>query len=361
MSASIALEQLNYERPSYKKLVDLLDQLKSALSSGHINHDHCAKIASSLIIWSSKLPLKDATYIDACMSATQFYLDRIILNLEDDLSLVDQYFYHAHLNQFRLLDWVVKAGSLDCLEYCFELLATGYAHGFISKEEYRHVVMSHPKEQYSILHELIIMGNLAKLKCYFSAVAALGEKGLITYQDYLGLFRCNNTANFSAMHQAINGPSFAVSQFLLEIVAATLNAQDEYLLLSSRADAPCSPRRANDKYKFNVINRQLQQQKGLLSEVICLQNSETPAVLPKLFDPSSTRATVRWATRLNALVSSTATQEALLVPMSPPASPPGFFRELRPLSPEQPVLPELVYMMSEEEIKTWVPSSMRSR
>ena len=357
------LHQLGGFCPTYSGLVALTDKLRSHLDSGSFDHLQCMKIATTLVSWASVHSLNHQTYTNKCLTEANLYIEFIISHVDASLSIIDDVFYHTQWNKFRLLDIVLKVCSLERFNYCFELLAKGYTEGVLSKEVYVHIVTQHLRPQYSLLHELILLGDPAKFKVYIETIAKLGEQGLLSYQEYLHLFRFENVPRFSVAAQAINGPSYEICQFVLDVFSVTLNPLDHYLLLASPPPRRIDPRRGQDKDGCDQANRLLYQQRLSLLNTLNIKFYEKRSVLYNSFNPFSERCVEQWATPLRILVSQGCVRHQTTISrFSPPVSPVSLFQP-SPTSPCASPDSQVSLTgtpMTPKKMNEWLPSSMRS-
>lgn len=327
---------LNHERPVFSDLLSLVGELRVSLDAGFFDHEQCVKIALTLLYWSVMPPLARSDYRMLCTSEAIAYLEYPLSHVEVSLALIEHLFYRTQFNGFRLLDGVLKACTPERLNRCFELLEEGYVAGQLSKEAYIHTLTGHFREKHSLLHELILLGDVTKFKLYVEALANLAEQGLLSYQDFLQVFRYENTARYTAAAQAINGPSYAIFQLTLAIFSATLNPADHYRFISSRANMPRSPRRHNDK-SFHVQGNHLisQQRQALFNG---FSADDKYAVVNQWFDPTSKRRLEQWLIPLRDVLHSHCFNSAV-ARFSPPVSPVGIFKH-SPSFDEEAMSPE---------------------
>ena len=328
--------QLNHERPVFSDLLSLVGELRVRLNAGFFDHEQCVKIALTLLYWSAMQPLASSEYRALCTSEAIAYLEYPLSHIEVPLVLIENLFYRTQFNGFRLLDGVLKACTPERLKGCFELLEEGYAAGYLSQEAYVHTLTGHFRDKHSLLHELILLGDVTKFKLYVEALANLAEQGLLSYQDFLQVFYFENTARYTAAAQAINGPSYGIFQLTLAIFSATLNPVDYYRFISLRAHMPRSPRRHNDKSFHAQGNHLLTEQRQALFNRMSAHDKY--AVLNQCFDPTSDRRLEQWLIPLREVLHLQRFIPAV-ARFSPPVSPVSFFRH-SPSSNEEPMSPE---------------------
>ncbi len=327
---------LHHERPGFSDLLSLVGELRVPLSAGLFDLEQCVKIALTLLYWSAMPPMAAPEYRSLCTTEAIAYLEYPLSHIEVSLELIETLFYRTQFNGFRLLDGVLKACTPARLQRCFELLEEGYAAGCLSQEAYVHILTGHFRDKHSLLHELILLGDVTKFKLYVEALANLAEQGLLSYQDFMQVFLFENTARFTAAAQAINGPSYAIFQMTLAIFSVTLNPVDHYRLISSREHMPRAPRRHNDKIFHAKGNHLISVQRQVLFNGFSANDKY--AVLNECFDPTSHRRLEHWLIPLREVLRSSSLNQAI-PRFSPPVSPVGFFR-LTPTVDEESMSPE---------------------
>ena len=350
--------------PDHANLIELTDKLRKHLDAGDFDHLQCMKIAVTLISWASMHSRENKNDANLCLTQASLYIELPISHVDASLSIIEDVFSHLQYNQFRLLDVALKVGSLERFSYCLELLAQGYAEGVLSKEIYVHIVTQHFRPKHSLLHELILLGDLAKFKLYIETIAKLGEQGLLTYQDYLHLFRFENMHRFSSAAQAINGPSYEICQFVLDVFSVTLNPLDHYLLLVSSTPKRRGARRGQDKYGCAEANERIYQQERLLLSTLNINFYDKRKVLNNSFNPFSERRIEQWATSLRTLVGQDRAHHQTISRFSPPVSPTSLFQTLSnpdsTLTSPDSTTPLTGTPMTPKEVEEWLPSFMRS-
>jgi len=190
-------------------------------------------------------------------TATQGYANDVMtgqctlwnLPLHDSFSFLDK----PNASGFRVLDNLVQPYVIaQQFIAALDMLRGAFVGSYISLDCYKQVLLTHPRPGYSLLHELIMTGDVSKFDGYLNAIETMYQEQLINIEEYKNIFFTLNTGGYRATHQAVNAPNVAIADHFLNWIkhTSTLSAQDrrEIVNASSHTLSEMKPRRDPRKY-----------------------------------------------------------------------------------------------------------------
>jgi hypothetical protein len=125
------------------------------------------------------------------------------------------FFEELRSDGFRLLDRLVLLDATEHFINALDVLRAAFTGGYISGDAYKNVLLTHPKPNHSLLHELTMAGNVDKLEAYLRAINTMHREHVIDTDEYKNIFCVFNRAGYSAVHQAVNAPNEDIARSFL--------------------------------------------------------------------------------------------------------------------------------------------------
>jgi len=150
------------------------------------------------------------------------------------------FFEKLRSDGFRLLDKLVLLHAKEHFIAALDVLRAAFTGGYISGDAYKNVLLTHPKRNHSLLHELTMAGNVDKLEAYLRAINTMHREHVIDTNEYKNIFCVFNRAGYSAVHQAVNAPNEDIARSFL-------------FFLENKCSLPASQKK--EIFKIRSINR----------------------------------------------------------------------------------------------------------
>lgn len=170
---------------------------------------------------------------------------------------------------YRLIDKLVLLDAIEQFIAALDVLRAAFIGGYISGDMYKHILLTHPKPNHTLLHELIMAGYVGKLEAYFRAINTMYREHMIDADEYKNIFCVFNRAGFSSVHQAVNAPSADIARSFLffienECSLPVLQKKQMFEVRSINKKAALPHR---EKSKKDASVREINQEIVRLSEV----------------------------------------------------------------------------------------------
>lgn len=120
---------------------------------------------------------------------------------------------------FRLLDNLVQPYIITKqFIAALDVLRGACVGGYISTDIYKNVLLIHLKPKHSLLHELIMAGDVVKFNAYLSAIEKMYQDNIINADEYKSIFFVPNQTGYRAVHQGVNAPNVNIARCFLHFL-----------------------------------------------------------------------------------------------------------------------------------------------
>lgn len=236
-------------------------QLIDALQNNHILHVYLEQITLHIA-----KPFMNRAVTN--QHANVLYSEALLLNQCtpwcSPLALSFSFLGGVNRAGFRLLDNLAQSHITEQqFIAALDMLRGALIGGYISINVYKNILLTHPKMNHSLLHELIMAGSVGKFGAYLHAIEKIYQEKLIDRNEYKNVFFVLNVTGYRVVHQAINAPNVAIANYFLHWMQniSTLSVQDRQNIINitSRTLGKIQPRRDSRKYSdASMINGKLQ-------------------------------------------------------------------------------------------------------
>jgi hypothetical protein len=207
------------------------------------------------------------------------------------LKFVRVFFNQEDAKGFRLLNKLTRFSVTgDQFIAALDVLRAASMRACITDDEYKNIILHHHKKGHSVLHELVMAGDVDRYHAYLNHIECMYKAHVIDATEYKAIFCYMNNAGYSAVHQTINAPSGKIAQYFLDWFKMRCTLPDEVrrdvLKIFAETKGRTRPRRDPKLHQdASLINQQLSKLRSLLS--VCGEHnhehglffSDTPDVL----------------------------------------------------------------------------------
>jgi hypothetical protein len=194
----------------------LLMQLYFLYQMREARHITCETYRQSILGTESD---RRTIFLDNNPIFVQSYLQRIRHAFEQNYltySECEALFQTKNFNGYCLLDALLYPGDPAYgFGMLFDFLSEAYRKNWVSESVYTQILTEPVSFTRSLLHELIMHGDVDNYMRYLHAIDALYQTGQLTEDGYLSIFRQKNKAGYSGVHQSLNAPNFAIAEAFL--------------------------------------------------------------------------------------------------------------------------------------------------
>jgi hypothetical protein len=224
---------------------------------------------------------------------TQYYIQRARYAFERKYlpySEAETLFQTQNYHGCRLLDTVLyPGGPVHGFAMIFDFLCEAVSKGWISEPTYAQILTKPVDDRRSLLHELIMHGDVNHYMRYLYTLDTLYKRGQVTEDAYLAIFAQKNNNGYSAVHQSLNAPNMAISVAFW----AWFKRNDVLLSNNSRHALLCLRAEKNGNYPKRISDNWIMNDEvGALRQALCSPRLSVFVELAKVNSFPSVNSTV---------------------------------------------------------------------